>query len=208
MADISTVLWDVGGVLLTNGWDRTERAAVLERFALDSAAFEQRHEVANDAWEKGLMTAEQYLRQTVFYEPRPFTPGAFLQAMMERSRLLPHGAMRILQELAASEEVELAILNNEARELNDYRIERFEFGRYFDVFFSSCYLGLRKPDPKIFERALDVLQRDPEEVAFIDDRAANCAAAEALGIHAIRYQDESQCAQALERLGLGSGVRT
>jgi putative hydrolase of the HAD superfamily len=208
MAEISTVLFDVGGVLLTNGWDRTERAAVLEHFRLESVAFEQRHEIANDAWEKGLMTAEQYLLQTVFYEPRPFTPGAFLQAMRERSRLLPYGALRILQELAASEEVELAILNNEARELNDYRIERFEFGRYFDVFLSSCYLGLRKPDPKIFELALDVLQRDPEEVAFIDDRAGNCAAAEALGIHAIQYQDESQCAQALERLGLGSGVRT
>jgi putative hydrolase of the HAD superfamily len=207
MAEISTVLFDVGGVLLTNGWDRTERAAVLEQFALDGAAFEQRHELTNDAWEKGLMTAEQYLLQTVFYEPRPFTPAAFLQAMRERSVLLPHGALRILQELAASEEVELAILNNEARELNDYRIERFEFGRYFDVFLSSCYLGLRKPDPKIFEVALDVLQRDPEEVAFIDDRAGNCASAEALGIHAIRYQDESQCAQALERLGLGSGVR-
>jgi putative hydrolase of the HAD superfamily len=208
MAEISTLLWDVGGVLLTNGWDRTERAAVLEQFALDGAAFEQRHEIANDAWEKGLMTAEQYLLQTVFYEPRPFTPGVFLQAMKERSLLLPHGALRILQELAASEEVELAILNNEARELNDYRIERFEFGRYFDVFLSSCYLGLRKPDSKIFELALDVLQRDPEEVAFIDDRPGNCAAAEALGIHAIQYQDESQCAQALERLGLGSGVRT
>jgi putative hydrolase of the HAD superfamily len=208
MAEISTLLWDVGGVLLTNGWDRTERAAVLEQFALDGAAFEQRHEIANDAWEKGLMTAEQYLLQTVFYEPRPFTPGVFLQAMKERSLLLPHGALRILQELAASEEVELAILNNEARELNDYRIERFEFGRYFDVFLSSCYLGLRKPDSKIFELALDVLQRDPEEVAFIDDRPGNCAAAEALGIHAIQYRDESQCAQALERLGLGSGVRT
>jgi putative hydrolase of the HAD superfamily len=208
MAEISTILWDVGGVLLTNGWDRTERAAVLEQFALDSVAFEQRHEIANDPWEKGLMTAEQYLLQTVFYEPRPFTPAAFLQSMKERSVLLPHGAMRILQELAASEEVELAILNNEARELNDYRIERFEFGRYFDVFFSSCYLGLRKPDPKIFELALDVLQRDPEEVVFIDDRPGNCTAAEALGIHAIPYQDESQCAQALERLGLASGVRS
>jgi len=100
------------------------------------------------------------------------------------------------------------MLNNEARELNDHRIERFELGRYFDVFLSSCYLGLRKPDRKIFELALDVLQRDPEEVAFIDDRPGNCAAAEALGIHAIQYHDETQCSQALERLGLGSGVRT
>jgi putative hydrolase of the HAD superfamily len=208
MAEISTILWDVGGVLLTNGWDHLERAAVLQQFGLASAPFENRHEVANDPWEKGLMTAEQYLLQTVFYEPRPFTPAAFLQAMKERSVLLPHSAIRILQELAASEEVELAMLNNEARELNDYRIERFEMGRYFDVFLSSCYLGLRKPDPKIFELALDVLQRDPEEVAFIDDRQGNCDASEALGIHAIRYQDEAQCVQALERLGLDAGVRT
>ncbi len=208
MAEISTILWDVGGVLLTNGWDHTERAAVLQHFGLDREPFEQRHELVNDAWEKGLMTAEQYLLQTVFYHPRPFTPAAFLQQMKDQSLLLPHGAMRILQELAASGEVELAMLNNEARELNDYRIERFELGRYLDVFLSSCYLGLRKPDPKIFDLALDVLQRDPEEVAFVDDRQANCEAAEALGIHAICYQDEAQCVQALERLGLEAGVRT
>src|SRR6201995_3297799 len=137
MAEISTVLWDVGGVLLTNGWDHVERAAVLQHFELDSTAFEQRHELTNDAWEKGFMTAEQYLLQTVFYEPRPFTPGAFLEEMKKQSELLPNGAMRILQELAASDELELTILNNEARELNDYRIEQFQFGRYFDVFLSS-----------------------------------------------------------------------
>jgi putative hydrolase of the HAD superfamily len=208
MAEISTILWDVGGVLLTNGWDHLERAAVLKKFEVDSDSFEQRHELANDPWEKGLITAEEYLQRTVFYEPRPFTPADFLQAMKERSVLLPHTAVRILQELAASEEVELAMLNNEARELNDYRIERFELGRYFDSFFSSCYVGLRKPDLKIFDLALDVLQRDPEEVVFIDDRQGNCDAAETLGIHAIRYIDEAQCVQALERLGLHAGVRT
>jgi putative hydrolase of the HAD superfamily len=208
MAEISTILWDVGGVLLTNGWDHLERAAVLEKFQVDTDSFEQRHELANDPWEKGLITAEEYLQRTVFYEPRPFTLEDFLQAMRERSVLLPHTAMRILQELAASEEIELAMLNNEARELNDYRIERFEMGRYFDSFFSSCYVGLRKPDPKIFDLALDVLQRDPEEVVFIDDRPGNCDAAQALGIYAIRYLDEAQCVQALERLGLHAGVRT
>ncbi len=48
MAEISTILWDVGGVLLTNGWDHFERAAVLQQFGLDSAPFEERHELAND----------------------------------------------------------------------------------------------------------------------------------------------------------------
>ena len=208
MAEISTILWDVGGVLLTNGWDQIERAAVLEHFGLDFDLIEPRHQFANDSWEKGLMTGEQYLQHTIFFEARPFTPADFLQQMKQRSVLLPQGAMRILQELAASEELELGMLNNEARELSDYRIDRFELGRYFDVFLSSCYLGLRKPDPKIFTLALDVLQRDPEEVAFIDDRQHNCDAAAALGIHAIRYQDEAQCVRALEQLGLMTSVKT
>jgi putative hydrolase of the HAD superfamily len=208
MAEISTILWDVGGVLLTNGWDHIERAAVLQHFGLDFDLIEPRHQFANDSWEKGLTTGEQYLQHTIFFEPRPFTPADFLQQMKQRSVLLPQGAMRILHGLAASEEMELVMLNNEARELNDYRIDQFALGAYFDVFLSSCYLGLRKPDPKIFELALDVLQRDADEVAFIDDRQHNCDAAAALGIHAIRYQDEAQCVRALEQLGLMTSVKT
>jgi putative hydrolase of the HAD superfamily len=207
MTEITTILWDVGGVLLTNGWDHVERAAVLEQFDLEKAAFEKRHEVANDPWEKGLMTGEQYLQQTVFYEPRSFTPAAFLQQMKRRSVLLPNTAMRILQDLAASDQMSLVMLNNEAKELNDYRIDEFGLDRYFDAFLSSCYVGLRKPDPKFFVMALDVLQRNPEEVAFIDDRQGNCDAATALGIHAIRYQNEAQCVQALEQLGLRTAVK-
>jgi putative hydrolase of the HAD superfamily len=208
MAEISTILWDVGGVLLTNGWDHIERAAVLQHFGLDFDLIEPRHQFANDSWEKGLTTGEQYLQHTIFFEPRPFTPADFLQQMKQRSVLLPQGAMRILHGLAASEEMELVMLNNEARELNDYRIDQFALGAYFDVFLSSCYLGLRKPDPKIFELALDVLQRDADEVAFIDDRQHNCDAAAALGIHAIRYQGEAQCVRALEQLGLLTSVKT
>ena len=208
MTEVSTILWDVGGVLLTNGWDHIERAAVLQQFGLDYDLIEPRHQSVNDAWEKGQMTGDEYLQQTIFFEPRPFTPAEFLEQMKQRSVLLPRGALRILQELAASEEMELAMLNNEARELNDYRIDQFALGAYFDVFLSSCYVGLRKPDPKFFELALDVLQRDADEVAFIDDRQHNCDAATALGIHAIRYENEAQCARALEQLGIPNGVRT
>lgn len=207
MAEISTILFDVGGVLLTNGWDHEERTAVLQHFSVDRAAFEQRHELANDAWEKGFMTAEQYLARTVFFEPRPFTPGEFLEEIKVQSKVLPHGAIRILGELRTSEELELVVLNNESRELNDYRIEQFALGDYFDSFFSSCYVGLRKPDTKIFELALDVLQRNADEVAFVDDRQGNCEAAADLGIHAIHYQDEAQFARELERLGIPAGVR-
>ena len=102
MAEISTILWDVGGVLLTNGWDHIERAAVLQHFGLDFDLIEPRHQFANDSWEKGLTTGEQYLQHRIFFEPRPFTPADFLQQMKQRSVLLPQGAMRNLHGLAAS----------------------------------------------------------------------------------------------------------
>ena len=206
MAKIRTILWDVGGVLLTNGWDRKERGAVLKHFGLDFDLIEPRHQFANDAWEKGQMTGDQYLQHAVFFEPRPFSPAEFMQQMQQRSVVPPNSAMRILRDLAASDEIELAMLNNEARELNDYRIGQFALSAYFDAFFSSCYVGLRKPDPKFFELALDVLQRDAAEVAFIDDRQNNCDAAAALNIHAVCYEDEAQCVQALERLGISTGI--
>jgi putative hydrolase of the HAD superfamily len=199
---MNTILFDIGGVLLTNGWDQEERAAVLAHFSLDRAAYEERHAPANDAWEKGLITANEFLARTVFFEPRSFTPAEFLAQMKAQSKVLPHGALSLVRDLRASDEMQLAVLSNESRELNDYRIERFRLRESFSAFFSSCYLGLRKPDAKIYRLALDVLHRGAAEVIFIDDREENCAVPEALGIHAIHYRDEAQCRRALEELGV------
>lgn len=202
MTTITTILWDVGGVLLTNGWDHKERAAVLSRFGIDHDAFEQRHPDANDAWEKGLLTVDEYLQETVFYEPRSFTAGDFLAAMKAESKVLEDSALGILGSLAASERVLLGMLNNEARELNDYRIDQFELRNFFKVFLSSCYVGLRKPDEHMFRLALSVLQRDGQEVAFVDDRAGNVDAANAVGMHGIQYRGAEQLKSDLNRLGV------
>lgn len=202
MTTISTILWDVGGVLLTNGWDHEGRAKVLAHFGVDKAAFEERHTDANDPWEKGLTTVEQYLDDTVFYEPRGFTKAEFLEAMKAESEVLEDSAFSILGELASSKSVELGMLNNEARELNDYRIDTFELRDYFQVFLSSCYVGLRKPDAQIFKLALNVLQKDPQSIAFVDDRAGNVAAANAAGMHGIQYKGVAQLEAELLKLGI------
>ncbi|HVJ07112.1 MAG TPA: HAD family phosphatase [Acidisarcina sp.] len=202
MNEISTILWDVGGVLLTNGWDHCERDALLQKFGLEKQAFEQRHAKLNDPWEKGLIPLDEYLQQVVFYQPRSFTPQEFLEAMKAESRILPDSALRILAELSASEEFKMAAVNNESRELNDYRIAHFDLWDYIDCFLSSCYVGLRKPDPKIYRLALDVLQRQPEEVVFIDDREENINAAAAIGIHGIRYTGSKALAMGLQQLGI------
>ena len=187
MFPFDVILFDVGGVLLTNGWDCRERAAVLEHFHLDLAAFETRHPAHYDAWERGAISLTTYLDATVFYEPREFTRDEFFAFILTQSKLQPDGALGILEELAASDKCLLGALNNEARETNEYRFEHFGLRRFFKVTLSSCYLGLRKPEPAIYRRALDILGRPAERILFIDDRAENVAGAVAAGMKGIQF---------------------
>lgn len=190
MSKFSTVLWDIGGVLLTNGWDHNERKTIFDAFGLseeDRADFEQRHAVENDPWEKGTIDFDQYLDRTLFTKPRPFTPEAVRQAIEAESQLIPNTAMPVLKELHTRGQVRMGQLNNESRELNDMRLERFGLKQYLSTFFCSGYVGLRKPDPAIYRLALEVLQVPASETIFIDDREKNADAARSLGIHAIHY---------------------
>jgi|ERR1039458_3419836 putative hydrolase of the HAD superfamily len=202
MFPFDVILFDIGGVLLTNSWDKNERAAALEHFHLDSAAFEARHPAPYDAWERGVLPMKAYLDAAVFYEPRSFTHDDFFAFMLSLSMTQPDGALGILGEIAASDKCMLGALNNEARETNEYRLEHFGLRRYFQVALSSCYLRLRKPEPAIYKRALDILGRPPERVLFIDDRVENVDGAAAVGLKAIRFEG----AESLRRELVGLGV--
>jgi putative hydrolase of the HAD superfamily len=202
MFPFDAILFDVGGVLLTNGWDHRERASVIEHFHLDRDAFEARHPEPNDAWERGAITANEYLDATVFYEPRSFSHEEFLAAICDQSVPLGDSALRILGELSASDKCMVGCLNNEARETNDYRFERYGLRKHFKVAFSSCYVGLRKPAAPIFCRALDILGTPPERVLFIDDRPENVAGAESVGMKGVRFTGESALRSELRSLGV------
>lgn len=202
MFPFDVILFDVGGVLLTNGWDHGERAAAVAHFGLDAAALETRHAEVMDAWERGEINLNQYLDVAVFYEPRAFSRSEFFSFMLAQSQRLPHGALHILAELAASNACMVGALNNEARETNEFRFAHFGLRRYFKVAFSSCYMGLRKPDPAIYLRALDILGRLPERVLFIDDRQENVAGGLAAGMKAIQFTGADALRAALEDLGV------
>lgn len=202
MLPFDVILFDVGQVLLTNGWDTPERARVAVQFGLDHETFEARHLAPYRAWEAGAISVEAYLDATVFYEPRSFSHEEFFSAMCSRSLPLPNGAMGILAELAASNKYMLGALNNEARETNKYRFETFGLSRYFKVALSSCYLGLRKPDAAFFQRALDILDRPPQRILFIDDRADNAAAATEAGMKALVFTGADQLQRDLVNLGV------
>jgi putative hydrolase of the HAD superfamily len=200
--EIRAIYWDIGGVLLTNGWDHEERARVLQQFAIPRDEYESRHEEANDRWERGEFSDEEFVKQTVFFKERSFTPEQFIQAVREQSKWLPGGAKNVIAALRKNNGLKMAMLNNESGPLNDYRIATFGLAEYFDGFFCSAYIGMRKPEPRMFRTGAELLHFQPEECAFIDDRDKNCAAAAGVGMHAIQYKGEEALKDALRALGV------
>jgi putative hydrolase of the HAD superfamily len=181
VADIKVLLFDIGRVLLTNGWDRHSRQRACEHFGLDWEDFQDRHEFVSGDFETGKLTLEQYLRRTVFYRDRPFSEEGFVAFMKAESE--PYAdSLNLVGELAASGRYVLATLNNESRELNEHRIETFGLRDHFTMFLSSCYLGVKKPDEGIYAMAVSITQYRPEECVFIDDRELNLECANLAGI--------------------------
>jgi len=204
MAEITTLFWDVGGVLLTNGWDTASREEATDRFDLDWGGFQERHELVVTEFEKGAIGLDEYLECTVFHRERDFSREAFRDFMFEQSRA-HDDVLELVDRLLDSGDHLMATLNNESRPLNLYRIEEFDLGDRFAAFFSSGFLGVKKPEKAIYRTALDVTQRCPEECLFIDDRPLNLETAESLGIRTIHYEGLEALEASLARLEIKPG---
>jgi putative hydrolase of the HAD superfamily len=202
LADIRVIFFDVGGVLLTNAWDRVARQEAIQEFALDDIEFADRHEQVIAAFETGHLTESQYLERTVFHRDRSFTPEDFRSFMYGRTRMLDDNAFDIVDALNGRDNVLLATLNNESRELNDWRLRHYGLLDRFHVFVSSCYVGARKPDAAIYRLALDLTQCPAEACAFIDDRPLNTQCARKLGIHTVDYRGSDDLREQLADLGV------
>jgi putative hydrolase of the HAD superfamily len=191
MPDVTALFWDVGGVILTNGWDRPSRAAAAVKFGLDWEDFQDRHELASPAFEIGRISLDTYLTRTVFYRTRSFTREEFTAFIFAQSKELPE-SRAVLSAVTKAGKYFLGVINNEGLELNVKRIEQFNLRREFKTFFSSCFVGIRKPDEGIYRLALEVTQRGAAECLFIDDRDLNLECAHQLGFRTILFQNAAQ----------------
>ena len=201
MARISAIFWDVGGVLLSNAWDREQRQRTLQHFNLDEVEFDDRHEMLVSSLERGKISLQEYLERTIFYRPRPFTREVFTEYMFSLSQ--PDAeTLRLARELAGSCKYLMSTINNESRELNLFRIQTFGLRDIFSLFVSSCFVGLRKPEEGIYRLALEITQRPPEECCFIDDRPLNLDSASKLGMHVIQMENAEQLGRELAKLGV------
>ena len=201
MSNIHAIFWDVGGVLLSNAWDHTQRIAALEHFRLDAEEFQSRHEMVVSSFERGKITLDEYLDRTVFYRNRPFTRDEFRDYMFSLSQPMPE-VLAFARTLANSGKYFMGTINNESRELNLQRIEKYGLRKIFRLFVSSCFVGLRKPENGIYRLAIETTQINPEECCFIDDRALNLECAAKLGMRAIQMQTLDQLRGELGKLGV------
>ncbi|MBZ5679807.1 MAG: HAD family phosphatase [Acidobacteriia bacterium] len=201
MPVIRAIFWDVGGVLLTNAWDREQRMKALENFHLDDEEFHDRHEMVVSSLERGKITLDEYLDRTIFYRSRPFNRDAFKEFMFSLSQPVP-GVLRLAQSLADSHRYLMGTINNESRELNLYRIEKYGLRKIFRLFLSSCFVGFRKPERDIYRLALETTQFAAEECCFIDDRALNLELGAKLGMKTIEMQTLGQLKKELATIGV------
>src|SRR4028118_1596144 len=108
---ISTILFDIGGVMLSNGWDHEQRQVIARQFGFDYDAFDSRHRQVVDTLERGQLSLEEYLNWTIFYEARPFTTSNVVDAIKGLSTAHPD-TIEIVKSVHASHQYILATLNN------------------------------------------------------------------------------------------------
>ncbi|MDX2080051.1 MAG: HAD-IA family hydrolase [Terrimicrobiaceae bacterium] len=198
---ITTLFLDIGGVLLTNGWDTALRKRTAEHFAVDYAELDHRHRVTYDTYEEGKMTLETYLRQIIFYEPRAFTPAEVTKFILEEAK--PYqDTIDLVRRLKAVYGLKIAVVSNEGREIAEDRIARFHLKDFVDFFVVSAFVHFRKPDLDIYRLALDVAQVQPGEVAYLEDRPLLCEVASSIGINAVLNRDAAETRAKLAEMGL------
>ncbi len=198
---IATLFVDVGGVLLTNGWDHLERKRAAKHFKLNWAEMDERHRLVFETHEEGKLSFDEYVGWIVFYEKRLFTRNQFRDFMFAQSKPYPK-MLDLVAQLKAQHGLKIVVVSNESREVNAYRIRTFKLDRFVDTFISSCFVGMRKPDVEIFRLALDLAQTPAAQAVFIDNTAMFVQIAERLGMRSILHVDCESTRASLAALGL------
>jgi putative hydrolase of the HAD superfamily len=201
---ITTLFLDIGGVLLTNGWDREARRLAAKTFNLDHDEMDERHHLTFATYEVGKLTLEEYLMLVVFYEQRTFTIDEFRSFMFDYSKPYPE-MINLVCNLKQKYGFKMAVVSNEGRELTEYRIKKFKLDSFIDFFISSCFVHFRKPDSDMYRIALEIAQASPENVLYIEDRLMFIQIAASLGIRGIHHINYQSTASELDLMGFPAG---
>jgi putative hydrolase of the HAD superfamily len=157
-----------------------------------------------DTYQTGKLTLAEYLDWVIFDRTRPFSRAQFRRFMLDQSKPYPE-MIALITQLKVQNGLKIAVVSNEGRELNAYRIAKFRLGSFVDFFISSCFVGLLKPDADIFRLALDIAQVPAGLTAYIENTPMFAQVAQGLGIKGVLHTDYASTATALASFGLQRG---
>ena len=199
--NITCALVDIGGVLLSNGWDRHARRAAAEHFSLNLTELDERHHLNFEVYEIGKLTLAEYLKRVVFHRRREFSSAQFQAFMLAKSVPIPK-MIALITQLKKQYSLKIVALSNEGKELNAHRIQQFKLTAFIDFFVSSCFVKVRKPNPDIFQLAFDMVQTPPAQIVFIDNTPLFTDIAKHMGMHTIEHQNYDSSRAQFAALGL------
>ncbi|MFC2049367.1 HAD family hydrolase [Chlamydiota bacterium] len=199
MSIIQALFLDIGGVLLTNGWDHALRKATAEAFQVDYDEMDSRHQLIFDTYETGKMTFDEYLKKVIFFVDRPYSMQDVKQYIFGAAK--PYEDMiALVKEVKERHNLKVGVVSNEGRELAVDRIHRFNLPSFVDFFVVSSFVHFRKPDPDIYHLAIDVVQVPPSKIAYIDDRKLLIEVGKGLGLQGIHHTGCKSTESALNHL--------
>lgn len=126
----------------------------------------------------------------------PGTIDEFLSYWFEQQMDVDHDLLKAVQNVRKTG-TKVYLASNQEIYRTDYLKNYLELNKNFDGGFFSCEFGVRKENPKFFQKILETLKVEPENLLFFDDDIKNIKTAESVGIESIQYQTLKDFTQAI-----------
>ncbi len=194
---IRAIYFDLGGVIVRTE-DKTPRAALGAEFGMtyeEMDAFVFRCKTAQQA-STGQISEQEHWRDVARRLKRPESEWPRLSEVFFAGDRVDRELLAFIQSLRPA--LKMGVISNAWDGLRAYML-REGFLAPFDEVIISAEVGIVKPAPRIYQYALEKLGVKAEEAIFVDDFPENVAAAAALGMRAVHFQDAAQVMKEITR---------
>ena len=203
MADIHTIIFDLGGVLI----DWSPRYIFDEHY-FDSV--EKRDHFLehictldwNEQQDAGYPIAKAVEEKVAAFPEWEKAIRDYYERWTQMLKSPIEGTVEVFRELKKNKDLKFYGLTNWSAELFPIALERYDFLHWFDGIVVSGVEKMRKPSPEFYQVLLDRYEVKPAEALFIDDNLRNIKAAELLEIKSVHFHSAGQLRKELTDLGL------
>ena len=203
MQSIQNIIFDLGGVIIHLAYERTREAFIkLGVKDFDAIYTKSRQSGFFDGFDKGTVSPEEFRAEIRKHIPHEVSDARIDAAWDAMLLDIPKEKLELLSTLKKKYRTFLLSNTNEIHIANfsAYLARTYgtrDFTPYFEKWYYSCRMGMRKPDAAIFEFVLRENNLRAEETLFIDDSEQHIRSARALGIHAVFMDQNSSLHQVL-----------